>query len=108
MLSLTAEAAELLRSLAATEAQDPDTALRFIQDTGGFGVSTDSPRDTDVVIAYDGRVLLVVDNDLAQRLGDCTLAINHTSAGPELALISGVDGLPAVTLDAADADGRAS
>ena len=101
MLSLTVEAATLLSALADAESPGPDAVLRLEQDGGGFGLSFDEPRDTDVVIAYGGRVLLVVDNALVERLGDCALAINHTPQGPELALVDSALALPAVTLDPA-------
>lgn len=106
MLSLTAEAATLLSALADAEAPGRDVVPRLEQDEAGFGLSFDQPRDTDVVMAYDGRVVLVVDNGLALRLGDCALAINQTPSGPELALVDTAAGLPAVTLDAGAADAR--
>ena len=98
MLSLTAEAATLLTALADAEAPGPDVVLRLEQDNAGFGLSFDQPRDTDVVMAFAGRVVLVVDSTLVERLGECALAINQTPQGPELALVDAAAGLPAVTL----------
>jgi hypothetical protein len=95
MFSLTVEAAELLVALHAVEAPSPDAVLRLQRDETGFGLEFDRPRETDMVVAYNGRILLVIDGALAAGLGDCALAIHRTAAGPELALMdAGPDGSP--------------
>jgi len=105
VFGLTAEAALLLSALTEAEAPDADAVLRFQQDDSGFGLGFDAPRECDLVVAFNGRVLLVVDADLAARLGACALAINQTPAGPELALIdtAAAGELPAVTIAAGSA-----
>src|SRR4051812_25504655 len=93
MLNLTVEAAELLSALHDADAPNPDAVLRLNVDDGGYGLEFDSPRDTDTVVAYNGRILLVVDNAVVAGLGECALAINHTESGPELAIMDvGPDG----------------
>ncbi len=95
MFNLTVEAAELLVALYAVEAPSPDAVLRLRRDAEGFGLEFDRPRETDMVVAYNGRILLVVDSTLAAGLGDCALAIHRTASGPELALMGvGPEGPP--------------
>lgn len=97
MFNLTVEAAELLVALHAVEAPSPDAVLRLRRDDEGFGLEFDQPRETDMVVAYNGRILLVIDSALAAGLGDCALAIHRTAAGPELALVDiGSEGAPPV------------
>ncbi len=95
MFNLTVEAAELLVALHAAEAPSPDAVLRLHRDAEGFGLEFDRPRETDMVVAYNGRILLVIDSALAAGLGDCALAIHRTASGPELALMdAGPEGMP--------------
>jgi hypothetical protein len=87
VLSLTNEAATLLAALHDADAPRPEAVLRLNVDDGGYGLTFDAPRERDMVVAYNGRILLVVDQSVVEALGDCALAINHTDAGPELALM---------------------
>jgi len=63
-----------------------DVVMRFVRKPGGWKLSLDTPGPNDVAVAHEGRTVLVLDPQAAQRLADSTLDAHDTPAGSRLRL----------------------
>lgn len=87
MLTITDPACDHLSKLLA-EAKAPDeAAIRMVTGERGLELRVDSPKPGDTTIDREGKPLVVLDEQLAERLGDRTLDIRQTPAGVGLALV---------------------
>ncbi len=86
MLTVTPGAGvRLLRKLARKGATD-DTAMRFTRRTDGWRLSLDHARPADTAITHEGRIVLLLDEQVSQAMADMTLDVRNTKAGQRLAL----------------------
>lgn len=86
MLTVTEPAADHLAKLL-DEAEAPEgTAARFVASQEGLSLQVDSPRPEDQTIEHQGKTLLVLDAQVAELLGDKTLALEETEEGPALTI----------------------
>ncbi len=63
-----------------------EKVVRFCVDTAGLHLRLSYVRDGDTEFAHAGRTVLVVDDDLAQRLTSRTLEVRQTPSGTKLSL----------------------
>ncbi|MHC4063867.1 MAG: hypothetical protein ACYSUI_05125 [Planctomycetota bacterium] len=84
---LVTEAARirLVEKLARTRAGD-NVAMRFVRRRQGWSLRPDAPVSNDLAFAHEGRTVLVLDPQAAQRLADRTLDAQETPAGSRLRL----------------------
>lgn len=61
-----------------------DVALRFVRKRRGWRLRPDTPGPEDVAFAYEGRTVLVLQPQVAQRLADRTLDARDTPVGSRL------------------------
>ena len=88
-LKFTDQAREALASLLDTEEHEPEHLIRMLSDIyGGFHLIFDERKETDQVVEFEGRPILVVDAAISEHLvehihGD-TLDVEMTDDGPSL------------------------
>lgn len=86
MLTVTPGAGvRLMRKLARKGAAD-NIAMRFTRRRGGWKLLPDHARPSDTVIAHEGRIVLLLDEMVSQKMARRTLDVRDTEAGPRLAL----------------------
>jgi len=86
MLTVTRGAgARLLRKLARKGAAD-EMAMRFTRRTNGWRLRVDHARPADTAITHQGRLVLLLDEQVSEAMADMTLDVRKTKAGPRLAL----------------------
>jgi hypothetical protein len=86
MLTVTPGAgARLLRKLARKGATD-DMAMRFTRRTDGWRLRVDHARPADTAITHEGRIVLLLDEQVVQTMANMTLGVTDTETGPRLTL----------------------
>jgi hypothetical protein len=86
MLTVTPGAgARLLGKLARKGAAD-EVAMRFMRRTNGWRLRLDHARPADTAITHEGRIVLLLDEQVSQAMADMTLDVRKTETGPRLAL----------------------
>jgi hypothetical protein len=63
-----------------------NVAMRFVRQRRKWSLRPDTPLSNDVAFAHEGRTVLVLDPQVAQRLTDRTLDAQETPAGFRLRL----------------------
>jgi Fe-S cluster assembly iron-binding protein IscA len=85
MLAVTDDAKELLREVLEERGQ-PGQALRLSETAAGLEMSLDQTGDDDVSYDVDGRDVLVVQRDLANKLDGTTIQREEAADGPRLVI----------------------
>ena len=86
MLTVTPGAGvRLLRKLSRKGATD-GMAKRFTRKTHGWRLRVDRARRADTAITHEGRIVLLLDEQVSLAMADMTLDVRNTKAGPRLAL----------------------
>jgi hypothetical protein len=86
MLTVTRGAGvRLLRKLARKGATD-EIAMRVTRKTRGWKLRLDHARPADTAITHEGRIVLLLDEEVSQAMADMTLDVSSTQAGPRLTL----------------------
>lgn len=83
MLKITEAAGDFLGRLLA--AAPEHLALRYVFSGSGVAPQLDSKRAGDTCIRHNGRVVLLLEPEVARWLADKTLDLQETSQGPGLA-----------------------
>lgn len=86
MLTVTDTATTYLKGLLDEAKLDEGVTLRLVAGEQGLGLAPDTAKDNDTSFESDGNTVLVVNEDLAGKLGDITLDVQQTEQGPRLAL----------------------
>lgn len=92
-LKFTDRAREALAALLDSEEHEPGHLIRMVSDIyGGFHLVYDERKETDQVVEFEGRPILVIDASISEHLvehikGD-TLDVEMTDDGPTLSAIS--------------------
>lgn len=88
MIVVTERAKEQLESMLISKVDNYQAALRLITtDGGGYGLHIDVESPGDKVVRYNGRKVLVIDDELADNLEGTILDTEITSNGVELAIL---------------------
>ena len=98
MIDITEHAKHELNRLLEAKVDWPGALLRLIdRGQGKLGLGIDIQKQTDLVIEYEGKKLILVETDLADQLSDITLDVDNTPDGPELVIIEKTRKSSAVT-----------
>ena len=82
MLTVTEAARTHLAQLLEQEGLPEEVAIRFVAEEQGLAMQPDSQRDGDTAFEHEGRIVLLLDEELAQSLANHTL----DAEGAELSL----------------------
>lgn len=85
MLGISDDAKELLRDVLEQRGQ-PGQALRLSETAEGLEVTLDQAAEDDITYDVDGRDVLIVQRDLADRMGGTTIQREESRDGPRLAI----------------------
>jgi Fe-S cluster assembly iron-binding protein IscA len=85
MLAITDDAKELLKDVLEQRGQ-PGQALRLAETAEGLEVALDQAAEDDVIYDVDGRDVLIVQRDLANRMDGTTIQREESRDGPRLAM----------------------
>ena len=86
MLTVTESAGGHLASLLVEAEAPEDVAVRFVLEGQGLAMALDNERPDDETFAYEGKTILLLDNQISELLADKTLDIEMADDGPKLAL----------------------
>ena len=87
MLTVTEQAGARLNQLLGEAGSE--SVIRIVQRRRRMRMRRDHARPEDATFAYAGRIVLVLDENVAQRLTARTLDIRQTDTGPRLRLRRG-------------------
>ena len=76
----------LATMLDGVEGAPDDAAIRLVAQPQGLGMAVDTPNDDDHTITHDGRVILLVDDQVANMLDGRTMDLQETEQGTALAI----------------------
>jgi hypothetical protein len=85
MLAISDDAKELLRDVPEQRGQ-PGQALRLSETAEGLEVTLDQAAENDVIHDVDGRDVLIVQRDLADKMDGTTIQREESRDGPRLAI----------------------
>ena len=85
MLAIADDAKEVLRDVLEQRGQ-PGQALRLSEAAEGLEVTLDQAAEDDVIYNIDGREVLIVQRDLANRMDGTTIQREESRDGPRLAI----------------------
>jgi len=85
MLAITDDAKELLRDVLEQRGESSQ-ALRLCEAAGGLEVTLGQAAEDDVIYDIDGREVLIVQRDLANRMDGTTIQREESPDGPRLAI----------------------
>jgi len=87
MLNVSDEAlGHLATMLDGVEGAPDEAAIRLVAQPQGLGMAVDTPNDGDQTIEHDGRVVLLVDEQVAGMLEGRTMDLQETEQGTALAI----------------------
>lgn len=84
MLTVTENAGARLTELLGESADD--TVVRVVRRKRRLKLRRDRVRANDAQFSHDGRVVLVLDEQISKRLSSRTLHVRQTKDGPRLSL----------------------
>ncbi len=86
MLTITHDAQSLLKHILTRQDVPAHLAPRFVLEDEQLKLVLDQIHDEDRVFEFDGRPVLVLDEEVAYLLSDRTLITRRTEHGTEIAL----------------------
>jgi hypothetical protein len=86
MLTVTSGAGMRLLGKLAHKGATDDVAMRFKRRPGGWTLGLDHARASDTAIMHEGRLVLLLDEQVSRAMSDRTLDVTDTEAGPRLTL----------------------
>jgi Fe-S cluster assembly iron-binding protein IscA len=90
MVNVTERAKEKLKALLETEGNDQSVGLRLgATPTGQFDVFPDRERPDDQVVEHDGAVVLLVGQEVAEKVDNTIIDYEESASGPELIIKRG-------------------
>jgi len=85
MVNVTERAKERLKELLETKTEDGSVGLRLeLMPSGKFAVFPDQERADDQVVEHQGAAVLLVGQEIAQRVGDTTIDCDEAGPSPRL------------------------
>ncbi len=91
MITVTEDAKKVLKNILLTKVDNYFACLRLTSPgDGDLGIGIDVEQPGDEAVEYEGAKLLLVERELAAKLGDVTLDADDTPDGPELVFAGAV------------------
>ena len=87
MFTITYVAGDYLTELLDDANASEETAVRFVIEDNTLTPKLDTARLGDATFDHEGRTVLVLDTSVVQAVGDSTLDVHATDAGPQLVLL---------------------
>ena len=87
MIEITDQAKEELKKLLLAKVDWPGARLRLLDRGGGrLGLGIDIESESDLVVEYEGDVLMVIEDELASQLDGIAIDVDDTEEGTELVI----------------------
>jgi hypothetical protein len=86
MLSVSRLAASVLLETLKESGVKTGQSLRLAQIEKGFTLELDTPTQSDRVVRYEGDVVLIVDRDLEDEIGDVRIDVEENAHGRGLVI----------------------
>lgn len=86
MLNVTVPARDRLSFKLSSRKAAEDVAMRVTRKPGGWRLRPDHARPADTAITHEGRIVLLLDEQVSRRMTRRTLDVVETDAGPRLTL----------------------
>ena len=86
MISISQLAASVLFKTLQESKVPPEQSLRLGREKEGFVLQLDSPVKRDRIIRYQGAIVLIVNRDLENELGDVRIDVEETTEGRDLVM----------------------
>ena len=88
MIGVTEQAKAELKEILVSNVDDPRACLRIkYDDNGQLGVAIDIERPEDQTVEYQGSIILVAEQELADGLSHVELDVEDTEQGRELIIV---------------------
>lgn len=88
MFTLSEAAGQLLKEMLVGADAPEDAVLRIVtEEDEGLALTMDQAAPEDKTFVYEGRVVLVFNEELDQLLDERTLELEQTAEGPQLSLV---------------------
>jgi Fe-S cluster assembly iron-binding protein IscA len=81
MVHVTERARETFKETLEHMVDRADVMLRIGPTDSGLGIFPDTRKDDDQVIEYDGRAVVVIDQEVSARLVDATIDVEESTDG---------------------------
>jgi len=89
MLKVTQAAGDHLAQILGDPSTPQDVAVRLFLDDRRIGMRLDQERPGDAKITHAGRIILLLDEEIAEVLTGNTLDVEPSEEGPTFTLIEG-------------------
>lgn len=86
MFTVTDDARAHLKTILEDNNVPDEQSVRLFLGSNGLGLTPDAENEQDTTFDHDGRTVLVVDQTLAEQLGERTMDIEQTEGGPQIKL----------------------
>jgi len=86
MISVSQLAASVLFETLKESGVQNGQSLRLVKIEKGFTLEVDTPKQSDRVVRYEGDVVLIVDRDLENEIGDARIDVEENSHGRDLVM----------------------
>lgn len=85
MVTVTTEAKQVLKQVLSGQIADPEVGLRLeVTEGGQLGLFPDRKQEDDHVVSHQGRMVLLVSDEVAAPLEGTTLDCQRTDEGLQL------------------------
>jgi Fe-S cluster assembly iron-binding protein IscA len=92
MIGVTEQAKEELKDILVSKVGDPRACLRIKADDAGLvGLTIDIEMPGDQTVEYQGSILLVAEQELADKLSHVAIDVADTEEGRQLILVEKSD-----------------
>ena len=81
MIQVTERARETFKNRLEDLSERPGVMLRIGRTDSGLGIFPDTLKDDDQVIEHDGRAVLLINQEVSERLADTTLDVEERADG---------------------------
>ncbi|MBE0431303.1 MAG: hypothetical protein IBX67_05710 [Dehalococcoidia bacterium] len=88
MIEVSELAANALAQSLQMSGVEPEKGFRLTRQEDKFALEIDSPAQEDKVIEHEGTIVLMVDQDTEQEVGDVLIDVEDRPDGPQLMMRS--------------------
>lgn len=88
MIGISEVAVKVLAEGLQASGVEPEKGLRLSEEGSNLTLGLDTPKENDRVVSQDGQSVLIINQELEERVGDALIDIEQTSEGPALIMRS--------------------